>query len=147
MSIRIYSGKINVTSSDDGINAAGGRSTNGDDRPSPLRNLKINEGPKPLGGCWNSCYFISIYGGEVNVFCSCDGLDSNGNIFIHGGDINFFSKETGDNEPMGHDGNLTLYSASVLGVGSRSMEYVQSGITKGNQMHVYCAAKSNLFKS
>ena len=33
MSIRIYSGKINVTATDDGMNAAGGSSS--DEQPSP----------------------------------------------------------------------------------------------------------------
>ena len=149
-SIRIYSGKINLTASDDGINAAGGSSSSegGGDRPGPP--WILNEGPKPpSGGGENSDYFISIYGGEVYVFCSGDGLDSNGNVFIHGGDINIFSKETGDNEPIDHDGTLTLFSASVLGVGSKGMEYVHSGITKGNQMYAYCTksiTKNHLLK-
>ena len=144
MSIRIYSGKINVTASDDGINAAGGTSDEqgggggDDDHHGPPHTLKEPQ-PDPHGGgsSGNSSYFISIYGGEIGVYCSGDGLDSNGNVFIHGGDINIFSKETGDNEPLDHDGNFTLFSATVLGVGSKGMEYVHEGISKGNQMSAY----------
>ena len=65
MSIRIYSGKIKATATDDGLNAAGGISN--DEKPSPPHLL--GEGPNlgPSGG-GNSSYFISIYGGEINVF-------------------------------------------------------------------------------
>ena len=135
MSIRIYSGKIIATATDDGLNAAGGSSSS-DERPSPPHLLGEGPNPGPSGG-GNSSYFISIYGGEINVFCDGDGLDSNGNVFIHGGDINIFSKTTGDNEPIDHDGNFTLFSATVLGVGSKGMTYVHNGISKGNQMCAY----------
>ena len=134
MSIRIYSGKINATATDDGLNAAGGSSS--DESPFPPHLLREGPKPGPSGG-GNSSYFISFYGGEINVFCDGDGLDSNGNVFIHGGDINIFSKTTGDNEPIDHDGNFTLFSATVLGVGSKGMEYVHNGISKGNQMYAY----------
>ena len=142
MSIRIYSGKINVVASDDGINAAGGTNNEkdeGGDDHRPPHILKQPPQPDPHGGgnSGNSSYFISIYGGEINVFCDGDGFDSNGNIFIHGGDINIFSKETGDNEPLDHDGNFTLFGATLLGVGSKGMEYVHEGISKGNQMSAY----------
>ena len=136
MSIRIYSGKINSTATDDGLNAAGGSSS--DEKPSPPHLIGEGPNPGPSGG-GNSSYFISIYGGEINVFCDGDGLDSNGNVFIHGGDINIFSKTTGDNEPIDHDGNFTLFSAIVLGVGSKGMTYVHNGINKGNQMYAYCS--------
>ena len=38
---------------------------------------------------------------------------------------------------MDHDGNFTLFSATFLGVGSKGMEYVHEGISKGNQMSAY----------
>ena len=59
MSIRIYSGKINATATDDGINAAGGSSSS-DDRPTP--GPWSNEGGRTTpggGGSGNSNYFIS----------------------------------------------------------------------------------------
>ena len=136
MSIRIYSGKINVTATDDGINSAGGSSSSdAQPRPGPRTN---GPGPSPSpGGGGNASYFISIYGGEINVFCDGDGLDTNGNIFIHGGDINVFSQGNKDNEPIDHDGNFTLFNAKVLCVGAKGMEYVHSGILKGNQKYAY----------
>ena len=157
MTITIYSGKIVATAEDDGINAAGGDSG---DEPGPgpgpgpwppwnetRKNLRdrLGEepgpgpGPFPPGGRGNASYYISIYGGEVNVFCDGDGIDSNGNIFIHGGDIRVFSQGNRDNEPVDHDGNFTLFNGEILGVGSRGMEYIHEGIKKGNMMYAYYA--------
>ena len=149
MTITINSGRIVATAEDDGINAAGGDS--GDQpgpgpRPGPwnktrsnLRKGRLGEpgpGPSP-GGRGNASYYISIYGGEVYVFCDGDGIDSNGNIFIHGGDIKVFSQGNRDNEPVDHDGNFTLFNGDLLGVGSRGMEQIHLGIKKGNEMYAY----------
>ena len=209
-SIRIYSGKINTSSTDDGINAAGGDSSeqgppgggpgghgrpgggpggrpgrpdwsdrpdgpggrpdwsdrpdrpgrpdwsdrpdrpgrpDGSDRPGRPDGSDRPDGPGgwppgPPGGRGNANYFISIYGGEINVHCAGDGIDSNGNIFIHGGNINVFSQasgagEGGDNEPIDHDGNFTLFDATVFAAGNRGMEAVHTGILKGNQKYAY----------
>ena len=141
-SIRIYSGKINVTATDDGVNAAGGDSGEQPPGPGPgpgphLTTPNPGPGPTPSG---DDTYFFSVYGGELNVLCAGDGLDSNGNIFIHGGDINVFSQagsEGSDNEPLDHDGSFTLFDGTMLAAGNKGMEYVHSGITKGNQMYAY----------
>ena len=150
MTITIYSGKIVATAEDDGINAAGGDS--GDQPfpppgPWPPQNHKLRgktrergfgPGPRPgPGPRGNASYYISIYGGDVNVFCDGDGIDSNGNIFIHGGDIKVFSQGNRDNEPIDHDGNFTLFNGEVLGVGSQGMECIHDGIKKGNEMYAY----------
>ena len=143
MTITINSGKIIATAEDDAINASGGDET--DPRPGPhnlgktsLRGKMGQPNPGP-GGRGNASYYISIYGGEVYVFCDGDGIDSNGNIFIHGGDIRVFSQGNRDNEPIDHDGNFTLFNADVLGVGAKGMEYIHSGIKKGNSMYAYYA--------
>ena len=151
MTITINSGKVIATATDDGINASGGGDDGGKPGPGPgphfgfgkglKNNLRKNNGePNPgPGGRGNASFYISIYGGEVNVFCDGDGIDSNGNIFIHGGDIKVFSQGNRDNEPVDHDGNFTLFNADLLGVGSKGMEYIHAGIKKGNGMYAYYA--------
>ena len=143
MTVTIYSGKIVATAEDDGINAAGGDSGDGPFPPGPWppqkhkflgKTREPRPGPGPRG---NASYYISIYGGDVNVFCDGDGIDSNGNIFIHGGDIKVFSQGNRDNEPIDHDGNFTLFNGEVLGVGSQGMECIHLGIKKGNEMYAY----------
>ena len=166
MTITIYSGKINVTAEDDGLNGAGG---NGGDMPWPGPDPGPGPGPGPRPGPWppgndsdddpwpfpprndsddwppfpgnrgNDSYKISIHGGEIYVFCDGDGLDTNGNIFIHGGDLNVFSQGNRDNEPIDHDGNFTLFDGTVLGVGSQGIEKIHDGIKKGNEMYAYFA--------
>ena len=138
MTIRIYSGKINCTATDDGINAAG----SGSDSQNPWGGGNPGHGgpggqrPGPGGG-GNSSYYVAIHGGEVNVFCDGDGIDSNGNIFFHGGVVNVFSQGNRDNEPIDHDGSFTLFDTDVLCAGSKGMEQIHSGILKGNMMYAY----------
>ena len=148
MAIRVYSGKINCTATDDGINAAGGGSSEGQfppgphgggDRPGPGGSGGQRPGPGGMGG-GNASYYVAIHGGEVNVFCDGDGIDSNGNIFFHGGVVNVFSQGNRDNEPIDHDGNFTLFNADVLCAGSKGMEQIHGGILKGNMMYAYYSA-------
>ena len=168
MTITIYSGKFILTAEDDGINGAGGNggdepgpgpgpgpgprpdppgpwppeNDSDSDWPWPPRNDSDDDWPPgpPPGGRGNASYYISIYGGQINVFCDGDGLDTNGNIFIHGGELNVFSQGNRDNEPIDHDGNFTLFNAEVLGVGSQGIEKIHDGIEKGNEMYAYYAS-------
>ena len=142
MAIRVYSGKINCTATDDGINAAGGSSS--ENQPGqgghggPGGHGGNRPGPGGMGG--NASYYFAIHGGEVNVFCDGDGIDSNGNIFFHGGVVNVFSQGNRDNEPIDHDGNFTLFNTDVLCAGSKGMEQIHAGILKGNIMYAYYSA-------
>ena len=155
MTITIYSGKINVTATDDGINGAGGEGEDWPwpgpdppgpgprpDPPGPGPDPGPGPGPRPdppfpPGDRGNASYKISIHDGDIYVFCDGDGLDTNGNIFIHGGNLSVFSQGNRDNEPIDHDGNFTLFNGDVLGVGSQGMEEVHKGIKKGNEMYAY----------
>ena len=65
-SIRIYSGDINVVSFEDGINSA-----NKNKSENLYNSQKITN-------------FISIYGGNISLYSNGYGLNSKGNIFIHG---------------------------------------------------------------
>ena len=153
MAIRVYSGKINCTATDDGINAAVGGSSEGQFPPGPGGGGRPGQGgpggpggpggdrPGPGGmGGGNASYYIAIHSAEVNIFCDGDGIDSNGNIFLHGGVVNVFSQGNRDNEPIDHDGNFTLFNADVLCAGSKGMEQIHAGILKGNMMYAYYSA-------
>ena len=54
----------------------------------------------------NDSYWVSIYNAEIYLYTDSDGIDSNGHLFIHGGNINIFSEGTGANEPIDHNGNF-----------------------------------------
>lgn len=176
MVIKIYSGRILATSSDDGINASGvikkaqnqrnnwnwNYTRNGTGRDNrtqwPPFNISdwpdfnysdrynnrnrtrngTNGGRTHRGGTpGNGSYIISVFGGEIDVYSKSDGIDSNGNIYIHGGSLNIFSKGEGSDAPLDHNGNLTLFNADLLGVGTWGFESVHEGIKKGNQLYAY----------
>ena len=161
MKMLIYSGKILVTSTNDGINASGvikktennnhrNRTKRNDTRPNwnntdrynhrnrtNRNDSKTGEKKRRVGTPGNSSYSISIFNGEIYVFSDSDGIDSNGNVYIHGGKIAIFSKGDGTDSPIDHNGNLTLYNAELLGVGSKGVESVHYYINNGNLMYAY----------
>ena len=83
----------------------------------------------------NSSYIISIYDGDIYVFSESDGIDSNGNVYIHGGNLTIFSKGSGSDEPIDHNGNLTIFNGEFLGVGSRGVDSIHGALNKGNQLY------------
>ena len=166
MNIVIYSGRISVSSENDGINSSGvvkknqtrtrrhrNNTNETSSRNATERRNKTNDRnnirtdrynrtdengkKKHIGTPGNSSYSISIFDGEIYVYSASDGIDSNGNVFIHGGSISIFSKGSGTDEPIDHNGNLTLFNGEVLGVGCEGIESVHEGIMKGNQMYAF----------
>lgn len=89
------------------------------------------------GSPGNASYSVSIFNGEIYVSCESDGIDSNGNVFVHGGSISIYSKGDGSDAPIDHNGNFTLYNAELLGVGSEGFESVHYYINNGNLMYAY----------
>ena len=82
--MNIAGGRINVTATDDGINAA-----NAD---------AVDEGV--LG------YSVNITGGDVTVTTSADGIDSNGNVNLIGGSASIRSASAGGEAGIDYDGEL-----------------------------------------
>ena len=85
----------------------------------------------------NNSYSISIFDGDIYVFSESDGIDTNGNVYVHGGKLTIYSKGDGSDEPIDHNGNFTLYNAEVLGVGSKGVDNVHNCIKNGNLMYAY----------
>ena len=153
----IYYANIYLNASDDGINAATGNG--GDDPrpgPGPGPHPEPTGGPDPGPGPGpgphphppvDNDIYIAIYDGVINVLCKGDGIDSNGAIHVHGGQINVFSQgpdEGLDNEPFDHDGNFTIYDGEILCGGNKGIEAVHEGITKGNETFAYYMNKINV---
>ena len=89
----------------------------------------------------NDSYYISIFNGELYVDSDMDGFDSNGNIFIHGGNINIFSSDRGTDNPIDRDGSLTVFNAELLAVGVKGAGYVHRWIDKSNQFYCFYEGK------
>lgn len=113
--VYVHSGCYDISSSDDGINAAGG-SSNGSD-PDPWN-------PWNPGGNTGD-YELVVSGGMVNVNAGGDGLDSNGSESLTGGSIIVWGAASNgqgsDNSPLDCDGTLLVNGATVFAAGSRQM--------------------------
>ncbi len=90
-SISINNGRINIVSSDDGIN--------------------INK----AGG------LLTINGGDIYVNADGDGLDSNGSIEMTGGNVIVDGPVGGGDSAIDYDREFNLSGGSIVGVGSSGM--------------------------
>lgn len=86
--IIINSGKINISSNDDGINVGG-----------------------------NSGY-ITINGGEININALGDGIDSNGSFVMNGGKLFVLSGEKGKTTGIDTDDGMEINGGDVIAYGS-----------------------------
>lgn len=98
--INVYSGTIDITASDDGVNAAN----------------------KDLGSDYS--FTLSIYGGTLRVNADGDGLDSNGTIAVYGGNLEIFGAANNGNGAMDigdRGGSWTQEGGSIIAVGMSGM--------------------------
>lgn len=101
--ITIIGGEAHVTSSDDGLNAAGGdKSGGGFDEV-------------------DDSNFINITGGTLYVNAEGDGIDSNGNMTILGGEIYVSGPTNGGNGALDYAGSAVISGGTVVAVGSNGM--------------------------
>ena len=94
--VNIFSGDIDLQSTDDCINAANSDQPNGD-------------------------FQINIAGGKITASASDgDGFDSNGDLTISGGSVAVWTANAADNEPLDADGTVTISGGTVLAAGESS---------------------------
>lgn len=94
--VNIFSGDIDLQSTDDCINAADSDQPNGD-------------------------FQINITGGKITASASDgDGFDSNGDLTISGGNVAVWTANAADNEPLDADGTVTISGGTVLAAGESS---------------------------
>lgn len=94
--VNIFSGDIDLQSTDDCINAADSNQSNRD-------------------------FQINITGGSITASTSNgDGFDSNGDLIISGGSVAVWTANTADNEPLDADGTVTISGGTVLVAGKGS---------------------------
>ena len=92
--VTIYSGDIDVTASDDGVNAA---------------NSDIGER--------SDLFAINIYGGDLYVNAGSDGLDSNCDITMTGGTVEVYGADQAMDTAIDYDGTFTLSGGTLFGAG------------------------------
>lgn len=104
--IEISGGEIDVTASDDGLNAAGGDS-GGDARRGFMQSSGNNE--------------LIISGGYIVIDAAGDGLDSNGNLTVTGGTVYVYGPESSNNGALDFDGTGTVTGGAVVALGASGM--------------------------
>lgn len=113
-SITVDNGNIHITSTDDGINAAGGPG---------------------LGN------FIYVNGGYVAVNAAGDGIDANGSITMTGGTVIVHGPTREDNSAIDYDGTFKISGGVLVAAGSAGM--AQAPSTTSTQRSVKITYASN----
>lgn len=113
--VMIHGGVVEVTASDDGINAYGGQNQMGGGRGGWGQGGKTTDTMPEL----------TITGGTVTVNADGDGLDSNGNITVQGGTIIVNGPSGSGNGALDYGtengGSCTVSGGTVLALGSNGM--------------------------
>ena len=91
--VNVFSGTINIQSTDDCINAANADLT-------------------------GYSYELNLFGGTITAHSdSGDGFDSNGDLTISGDSVTVWTANAADNEPLDADGTVTVSGGTVLAAG------------------------------
>lgn len=109
--ITVNGGNINLVSSDDGFNVAGGKDENA--RYDPFAS--------------DSSKKLTINGGYVLVDASGDGLDSNGSLAITGGMVLVSGPENSGNGALDYDSEGTITGGTLIALGSSGMAQSLTG--------------------
>ena len=112
-SIDLAGGEISVTASDDGLNAAGGADGSCFGGP--------GFGGADNFGTASSDVYIRIAGGKLYVNAGGDGIDSNGNLIVSGGETYVDGPTGNGNGALDYDGTATITGGIFVAVGSSGM--------------------------
>ena len=107
--ITIDNAEIEITATDDGVNAYGGQNSMGGGQPK-----QTDEMPN-----------LEISGGSIIINADGDGLDSNGNLLITGGNIVVNGPENSGNGAIDvgseNGGSCTISGGTIIALGSSGM--------------------------
>lgn len=158
--ITITDGEIDITSSDDGMNASGGSRLTGfgmdgsmqgelnasdissdadtSDITGTLDNTKI-PGTVDTNTESGSIPVLRITGGTIHVNAGGDGLDSNGNLIVEGGLIYVDGPTNSGNGSLDYGsengGDCVIYGGTILALGASGMEEVFSDNSDQTWIH------------
>ena len=124
ISIDIVGGDIDITASDDGLNAAGGNDQSGFGGPGG------NMRPDAFGSSSDS--WIRIVGGKLNIDADGDGVDSNGALYVSGGETYVSGPTNSGNGALDYGSVAEISGGLFVATGALGMsENFTSGSTQG----------------
>lgn len=123
--VEINGGSIQMITSDDGINVAGGNDGSG-----------MGGGPGGGGGprgnrqqdtfAASGSYMLTITGGSILVNAEGDGLDSNGSMTMSGGTVVVFGPPRSGNGSLDYNGTFNITGGYLIAAGSSGMAMTPS---------------------
>ena len=114
--INISGGRVDVTSSDDGLNATDKRGTTDNDTGGNNKDFR--------GGMMNDTQSdanINISGGVININAEGDGIDSNGYITMSGGEIYVSGPSNGGNGALDYGIDAVVSGGIIVAAGQSNM--------------------------
>lgn len=121
--VNISGGTIDLTASDDGLNAAGGADASG----AGGRDGRFGGGMS-FGGSEGS---ILISGGTIQITAGADGIDANGSLEITGGYVCVTGPTQGDTSILDYDTSAIISGGTFVGSGASSMAQTFSDSGQG----------------
>lgn len=123
--IDINGGSLDITSTDDGLNAVEDTSKteetgNGKGRTAIQENA-----------------YIRISGGTIHINASADGVDSNGHFYVDGGELYISGPTSSRDGALDYDGNGIITGGVVIAAGSSGMAQTFSDGSEQNSILVY----------
>ncbi|WP_278531333.1 carbohydrate-binding domain-containing protein [Enterococcus asini] len=111
-------GDVNVTATDDGINARG----DSDTESTGQLGADSFAGGGPGGGDQaDDSKFIEVSGGVIQVSAEGDGVDSNGNIIMTGGTLLVNGPVSGGNGALDYNGTFVQSGGTLMAAGTSDM--------------------------
>jgi hypothetical protein len=131
--IVISGGMIKITSSDDGINGAGGVDSSG----------SFPWGGRPGGQPTAGNATLTISGGSIFINSVGDGLDVNGSIAFSDGLVVIAGPTSSANGAIDFDGSFNLTGGTLIAVGSAGMAQGPSTSSKQNSVQITLNSSSS----
>ena len=126
LTVEIYGGNVDISATDDGINAR----TKYDDSVSDAEK-------EMLGNQDQDGVEVRIAGGTVNINASGDAIDSNGDLYIEGGETYISGPTSGGDGTLDYNGEAKISGGVYVGAGSSGMFQTFSEDSSQNFINVY----------
>ena len=126
LTVEIYGGNVDISATDDGINAR----TKYDDSVSDAEK-------EMLGNQDQDGVEVRIAGGTVNINASGDAIDSNGDLYIEGGETYVSGPTSGGDGTLDYNGEAKITGGVYVGAGSSGMFQTFSEDSSQNFINVY----------
>ena len=113
LNITVNGGDVELVSSDDGFNAAGGND---------MSSMNGRPGQNTFAESTSAGdVYLRIAGGNITVNADGDGLDSNGTLFVSGGTIYVYGPTNSGNGALDYGSNAQITGGTIMAFGYGSM--------------------------